>query len=144
MTRGEICKEMRKTRTELWDAQKRCEEGCADWLEKEVKERAQAAGYENWEKNLTEVIRVAEERSINRKLTAIKKGINDDALDRIEVATHDWFYSVQMRELYQYEARNFKAYPQKGKNKVYTHHFLKVLPADARQVLVGKDGEGYW
>ena len=67
MTREGICKEMRKTRTELWDAQKRCEEGCADWLEKEVKKRAQAAGDENWEKNLTEMIRVAEERSINRK-----------------------------------------------------------------------------
>ena len=90
------------------------------------------------------MIQVAEERSINRKLTAITKGINNGALDQIEVATHDWFYSVKMPKLYHYEAGNFKAYPQKGDNKCDSHHFLKVLPADAQQVLVGKDNEGYW
>ena len=77
------------------------------------------------------MIRFAEERSINRKLSAITKGRNDGALDRIEVATHDWFYSVQMRKLYHYKAGNFEAYPQKGDNKFYSHHFLKVLTADA-------------
>ena len=101
--------------------------------ETEVKKRAQAAGDNNWENNLTEMIRVAEERSINMKLTAITKGINDGPLDRIEVSTHDWFYSIQMRELYHYKAGNFEMYTQKGENKFYTHHFLKVLPADARQ-----------
>ena len=67
---------------------------------------------------MTELIRVAEERSINRKLTAITKGISNGALDRIEVATHDRFYSGQMHELYHYEAGNSEAYPQKGDNKV--------------------------
>ena len=49
-----------------------------------------------------------------------------------------------MRELYYYEVGNLEAYPQKGDNKFYSHHFLKVLPADATQVLVRKDGKGYW
>ena len=46
--------------------------------------------------------------------------------------------------MYHYEAGNFEAYPQKGDKTFYSHHFLKVLPLDARQVLVGKDAEGYW
>ena len=55
---------------------------------------------------MTEMIRVAEERSINRKLIAITKGINDGALDRIELATHDWFYFFQMHNLYHYKTGN--------------------------------------
>ena len=95
-------------------------------------------------KESNEMIRVAEERSTNRKSTSITKGINDGALDHIEVATHDWFHSVQMREFYHYDAGNFEAYPQKGDHKIYPHHFPEVLTADARQVLVRKDSEGYW
>ena len=144
MTCRDICREVRKRRVELWETQKRCEAARIDWLENEVKKQAQAAGDDNWEKNLNKMIRVAEERSINRKLTAITKGINNGALDQIEMATHDLFYSVQMRKLYHYEAGNFKVYPQKGDSKFYSHHFLKVLLADARKVLVGKDSEGYW
>ena len=87
------------------------------------------------------MIRVAEERSTNRKLTAITKGNKDGALDRIKIATYDWFYSAQTEELYHYEEGNFEAYPQKEGNKFYTHHFLKVLPEDARQMLAEKDGE---
>ena len=49
-----------------------------------------------------------------------------------------------MRELYYYEVGNLEAYPQKGDNKFYSHHFLKVLTEDARQVLVRKDSECYW
>ena len=63
-------------------------------LENEVKKRALAAGDDNWEKNLNEMIRVAKERSTNRKLTSITKGINEGALHCIKVATHDWFHSV--------------------------------------------------
>ena len=66
------------------------------------------------------MIRVAEEKSITRKLTAITKGNKDGALDRIEIATHDRFHSNQTQELYHYEERNFEAYPKKEKNKVYT------------------------
>ena len=135
----DIHKEVRKRQAELWETQKQWEAGLIKWLENEVKKQAQAAGVNNWENNLNEMIRVAEERSINRKFTSITKGINDGALDRIEVATHDWFYSIQTRKLYHYDSGNFEAYPQKGDNKFYPHHFLKVLPADARQVPVGTD-----
>ena len=60
------------------------------------------------------------------------------------VVCHNWFYSIQQRELYHYKAGNVEAFSQKGDNKYYLHHFIKVLPKDARQVLVGKDTDGYW
>ena len=94
MTWIDIRREARKQRVELWDTQKRCKAGRIEWLENKVKKRAQAAGDDNWEKNLNEMIRVAEERSTNRKLTSITKGINEGALHCIKVATHDWFHSV--------------------------------------------------
>ena len=90
------------------------------------------------------MIRVTEDRGINRKSTAITKGINEGALDQIEVATHDWFYSIKQRELYHYKAGNLEAYSQKGDNKFYSHHFLRVLLSAAQHVLVEKDPEGYW
>ena len=108
MTCIDIRREARKQRVELWDTQKRCEAGRIEWLENEVRKRAQAHGDDNWEKNLNDMIRVAEERSTNRKLVSITKGINDGVLDCIEVATHDWFHSVQMRELYHHEAGNLR------------------------------------
>ena len=70
--------------------------------------------------------------------------ISERALVRIKIAMHDWLYSIKQRELYYYEVGNFEAYPQKGDNKLNSHHFFKVLPLDARQVFVGKDAEGYW
>ena len=59
------------------------------WLEQEVKKQTQTAGDDDWKKNLKEMIRVAEERSINRKLTGITKGNKDRAFYRIEIAIHD-------------------------------------------------------
>ena len=59
-------------------------------------------------------------------------GNKDGALERIEVTTHDWFHSAQMQEWYHYEEGNFEAYPQKKGSKFYAHHYLKVLPEDAR------------
>ena len=63
---------------------------------------------------MTETIRFAEEISTNRKATSLTKGIIDGALDQIEVATHDWFYSFQMHELDHHRAGHFEEYPQKG------------------------------
>ena len=88
MTCKEIRMEVQKRQSELWEAQKRCEAGRIEWLQTEVREQAKAAGEENREKNLNEMIRATEERGINRKLTAITKEINEGALGRIEVATH--------------------------------------------------------
>ena len=80
MTCSEVCREVQKRRAELWEAQKRCEAGRIEWLETEVRKRAEAAGDKNWEKNLNEMIRVTEERGINRKLSAITKVINEGTL----------------------------------------------------------------
>ena len=90
------------------------------------------------------MIRVTEERSTNRNLTAITKDNKDRALDRIEITTHDGVHSAQTQELYHYDEGDLEAYPQKEGNKFFTHHFLKVLPEDARQVLAEKDEEDYW
>ena len=48
-----------------------------------------AVGDKDWEKRVDEMVRVAESREINRKLGAITKGRFSQALDRIEVPTHD-------------------------------------------------------
>ena len=143
MTCKEIRVEVQERQGGVLEAPKRCEAGRIEWLETEVRKRAKAAGDKNWEKNLNEMIRATEERGINRKLTALTKGINEGALGQIKVVTHDWFYSIQQRELYHYEAGNFEVFRQKEDNKFYLHHFLKVLPHDALQVLVGKDNDGY-
>ena len=60
-------------RTNLWEAQKRCEAGREEWLERDINKQARAAGDDDWERSLTEMIRHVEDRSINRKLTAITK-----------------------------------------------------------------------
>ena len=49
------------------------------------------------------MVRVAESRAINRKLGAITKGRFSQALDRIEVPTHDWFHSKKNDKIYHYD-----------------------------------------
>ena len=82
-----------------------------EWLENKVKARAKIAGDKNRERNLKEIIRATEERSINRKLMKITMGINEGALDRNKIAMHNCFYSKKYCELYHYEAGNYKACP---------------------------------
>ena len=106
------------------------------------KKRAQAAGDEDCERSLIEKIRLVEERNINRKLTVITKGNNARGLDRIEIATHDWFHSEQINELYHYKEGSFEAYPWKEGERFFAHHFLTVLPKDTKHGLVKKEGEG--
>ena len=53
-------KEDCKRRAALWKSQKVCEEGRAEWLKKESKERATAVGDKDWEKRVDEMVRVAE------------------------------------------------------------------------------------
>jgi len=76
-------------------------------------------------------------------LGAITKGRFLQALDRIEVPTHDWFHTKKSNEIYHYEDGNFKAYPSTGEGAFHAHHSLKVLPVYATQILVRKE-EGYW
>ena len=47
-------------------------------------------------------------------------------------------------ELYHYKGGNFEAYPWKDEEICFLHSFLKVLPKEAKQVLVEKKEEGYW
>ena len=87
--------------------------------------------------------RVAESHAINRKLGAITKGRFSQALDRIEVPTHDWFRSKKNNASYHYDDGNFEAYPSTGTGTFHPHHSLKVIPADTTQIVVRKK-EGYW
>jgi len=100
MRHTSLRKEVCKRRAALWKSQKGCEAGRAEWLKTEAKERAAAAGDKDWEKRVDEMARVAESRAINRKLGAITKGRFSQALDRIEVPTHDWFHSKKNNEIY--------------------------------------------
>ena len=133
-------KEVHQRRKDLWEAQKNAEENRAEWLKTEAKERARATGDEEWEKGLKNMLRVAESRSTNRKITAVTKG-RSRPLDRIQVPGHDWFYSKKANEIYRYTAGNFEAYPAAPDDTFYKHHTLKVLPKDAVQTLV-RDNNG--
>ena len=116
-----------------------------EWLETEAKERAVAAGEKDWEKRLEDMVWVAESRAINRKLGTITKtkGRHSQALDWIEASTHDWFHLKKNNEIYHYDNGNFEAYPATGSGTFHSHHSLKVISADATQILVKKE-EGQW
>ena len=60
-------------------------------------------------------------------------------LDRIQIPTHDWFYSKKYDELYHYDDGVFEAYPSKLEGHFFTHHTLKVLPDDVELVDVEYD-----
>ena len=64
-------------------------------------------------------------------------------MDKIEVTTHDWFYSAKSNAIFHYDAGNFEAHPATGLETYYPHHTLNVIPADATQILVMKEN-GYW
>ena len=81
------------------------------------------------------MLRVAESRFTNRKITAVTKG-RSHPLDRIQMPKHDWFYSKKANEIYHYTAGNFEAYPSASDNTFHKHHTLKVLPKDVVQTLV--------
>ena len=81
----------------------------------------------------TTILGADPEISINRKLTTATKGAHQP-FDSIQIPTHDWFYSEQQNELYQYKQGNFKAHPSTAEGTAHTfktHHTLKVLPPDA-------------
>jgi hypothetical protein len=60
VSRVGLRKEVCKRRAALWKSQKVCKEGRVEWLKKEAKERASAAGNKDWEKRVDEMVRVAE------------------------------------------------------------------------------------
>ena len=102
-----------------------------------------AARDKDWEKRLDDMVQVAESQAIDRKLGAITKGHFPQALDRIEVPTRDWFHSKKSNNIYHYKAGNVESYPSTVSGTFQPHHSLKMIPADAKQLLVRKE-EGYW
>ena len=102
LTRGGFRKEVCKRRVALQKSQKACEAGWIEWLKTEAKERAVASGDKDWEKRLDDMVQVVESRAINRKLGTITKEWYSQALDWIEVSTHDWFHSKKNNEIYHY------------------------------------------
>lgn len=133
-------KQIRERRKELWEAQKTCESLRREWLVEVAKDRARASQDKDWTKKLTAMIRTAQRCATNRRLTMITKGVRG-VLDRIQIPTHDWFYSPRYDELYHYDDGVFEAYPSKGDDTFFTHHTLKVLPDDAELVEVDHDEE---
>jgi len=109
------------------------------WLHQIAQDQSRAEVNPDWEATMKQMLKDAQERSINRKLTAVTKGVYRP-LDAIQIPTHEWFLSPQQTELYQYEQGNFKACPADSNiSTFYTHHTLKVLPPDAVLVDVELD-----
>ncbi|KAL7428792.1 hypothetical protein ACHAXH_000893, partial [Discostella pseudostelligera] len=71
--------------------------------------------------------------TVNRKLTAIIKG-PWGVLDRIQIPTHDWFFSPKLNELYHYDSEVFEAYPAFDDTTFHTYHTIKILPDNAQLV----------
>ncbi len=127
----EIQKEVIRLRKELWTTQKSSAEARMEWLHQIAQDRSRAEGNPDWEAKMKQMLKVAQERSINRKLTATTKG-GGRPLDTIQIPTHEWFLSPQQNELYQNKHGNFKAYPADSNiSTFYTHHTLGVLPPNA-------------
>ncbi|KAL7552549.1 hypothetical protein ACHAWF_016169 [Thalassiosira exigua] len=138
--RREVCRQ----RKELWEIQKQAEDKRYQWLEEVAKDRARAEGDPDWEKKLKDMGRVAKERAMHRKVTAITKG-RKGVLDRVQVPTHDWYYSAHWSEILHYDRGSFEAYPSAGDGTFFRHHTLKVIPKDAECIEVTTDGAtGRW
>jgi hypothetical protein len=89
-----------------------------EWLHQIAQDQSRAEGNPDWEAKMKQMLKDAQERSINRKLSAATKGVYRP-LDTIQIPTHEWFLSPQQNKLYQYEHGNFKAYPVKYINILY-------------------------
>ena len=137
----DVRKEVRNRRNALWEAQKTCETDRANHLREEARRRALAGDLDE-EQELKNMLRIAESRATNRKLTCILKP-RSGAIDRIQIPTSEWYYSLANKELYRYTEGNFESHPYAIDGKYYRHHFLKVPPPDAIPCVVQDDGEFY-
>ncbi|KAL7551610.1 hypothetical protein ACHAWF_018082 [Thalassiosira exigua] len=139
MSIKELRREVRRQRMELWEVQKQAESKRHQWLEEVAKDRARAEGDPDWERKLKDMARVAKDSAMHRKVTAITKG-RRGVLDRVQVPTHDWYYSPQWNEILHYDRGSFEAYPSAGDGTFFRHHTLKVIPKDAECIEVTIDG----
>lgn len=135
MSAPQLRMEVRRRRKELWKSQKRCEDLRREWLSSIAKDRARACNDPNWERKLKNMIRTTKDNAVNRKLRMITHGLQG-TLDRIQIPTHDWFYSAKYDELYHYADGVFEAYPSAGDSSFFPHHTLKVIAPDAELVTV--------
>ena len=114
-----------------------------EWLNKIAQDQAQAENIPNWETKIKQMLKEAQEGSINKKLTTATKGAYRP-LNTIQIPTHKWFYLEEQNELYQYKQGNFKAHPPISEGTAHTfkmHHTFKVLPPDAILVMVRLNDE---
>ena len=137
MTTQELRIEIRRLRKEHWEATKHSETLRSDWLASVAKDRARALDDPNWEKKLLEMRRTVKVNALNRKLTAIIKG-SRGVLDRIQIPTHDWFFSPGSNEIYHYDNGVFEAYPAFDDTTFHTYHTIKVIPDDVEQITVDR------
>jgi hypothetical protein len=98
----QIRKEVTRLRQELWTTQKMCKEARMEWLNKIDQDQARAENIPNWETKIKQMLKGVQERSINKKLTTATKGAYHP-LNTIQIPAHEWFYSEEQNELYQYE-----------------------------------------
>ena len=132
MSQKEIKLSIRNARKALWDVQKRDAAARIAWLEGNAKNIATAKGRQDWEKTMATMVQVAANRNMNRKLTSAIKG-SRQGLNRIEIPTHEWYYSEKEEEIYRYDDGVFEAHSAMNSEtgRYYPHHHLKVLPPDA-------------
>jgi hypothetical protein len=134
-------KEVRAKNNILRTVQKECNERRIQWIKELARDRAKAAGDQDWEQKMAEMKRTVQERQVNQKLRVITKGKHTQ-IDRVQIPTHDWFYSDQTNEVYHYDFGVWEAYPRKTPTLFFSHHTLKVLPAGATPVQVEQEQEG--
>ena len=137
LTIQELRIEIRRLRKSHWEATKHSETLRSDWLASVAKDRARALDDPNWEKKLLEMRRTVKVNALNRKLTAIIKG-SRGVLDRIQIPTHDWFYSPDTNEIYHYDNGVFEAYPAFDDTTFHTYHTIKIIPDDVEQITVDR------
>ena len=135
MTIPQLRKKITSLRKDHWDSKKHNETLRAEWLTQVAQDRARALDDPDWERKLKEMKRTVTTNAMNRKLTAILKGTRG-VLDRVQIPTHDWFYSPRLHELYHYDSGVFEAYPAFDETTFHTHHTIKILPDDAQLVAV--------
>ena len=138
LTRDQMRKTVADSVMALREAQYKASELRQEWIERNSQDIAKAAGEPDWRRHMEKMLRDEREREINRKLTAITKGIHQ-SLDWIEIPTGQWYYSHEKKEIYKYDSGVFESYAAYSPSpslipthptKFYKHHHLKVPHKD--------------
>ena len=130
-----------KKNQELKDIQNTCYKKRIEWIKELAQDRAKAAGDLDWEQKMANMKKTIEKRQVNQKLCIVTRGRHTQ-IDRIQIPTHDWYYSDHTKEIYHYDYGVWEAYPRKSPSFYFPHHTLKVLPAAATPILVAIEQDG--